>query len=446
MAQNSENSPSVSQSPKRDAALATADLAIQQENEGLRLALREQERIVEQLTNECRRLEDRLEDRYQDIDTLRRQLETQARALKDAEHRTTPAEGEDLAVAPAMFDAPPTNFINPPKRGPGLVIGVGIGVILGAASVGGAWWLGVLPAPLPAAPPITAAQPVAGPPAAIAPPPQREPITEDATPAVQPAPPLQQPVEPVATGPAVAGTTQDPNAPKLILLNAASFTMGNPIGMADSDARPTRTVTLPSFAIGEREVTFAEYDRFVAATGARRPNDFGWGRGNRPVIDVNWHEAVAYTAWLSQQTGRQYRLPTEAEWEYAARGGTSSSYWWGTGSPRNRAVCFDCGTRWDRNSTAPTGSFPANPFGLYDTAGNVSEWVMDCYRHSYTGAPTDGSAVDEPNCSYRVARGGGFNSATESLRNHARNRFEENARIDMLGFRVARDFNERDVQ
>ncbi|MBB1125387.1 SUMF1/EgtB/PvdO family nonheme iron enzyme [Thiospirillum jenense] len=237
---------------------------------------------------------------------------------------------------------------------------------------------------------------------------------------------------------AVADPVRDPNGPEMVVIHPARFAMGDPIGMSDSDARPVRAVQLDGYLIGVNEVTFNEYDRFVHATNARRPNDFGWGRGSRPVVDVSWEEVQTYLKWLSQQTGHTYRLPSEAEWEYAARGSSASSYWWGAGSAENRAVCFDCGTRWDRVSTAPAGSFAANPFGLRDTAGNAYEWVADCYRPTYHDAPASGAAVEDANCQYRVVRGGSFSSPSSAMRSHARNRFAATTHVDMIGFRVAR--------
>jgi formylglycine-generating enzyme required for sulfatase activity len=239
--------------------------------------------------------------------------------------------------------------------------------------------------------------------------------------------------------PPVRGVVRDANGPEMIALNPGSFRMGNATGMTSGDDRPARDVSLAPFMIGAHEVTFAEYDRFVNATGARRPKDFGFGRGRQPVVDVTWEEARAYTLWLSRRTGKSYRLPTEAEWEYAARAGTRSMFWWGYDKLAGGAVCMDCGTRQVPSSPAPVGASGPNPFGLYDTAGNVYEWVADCYRPSYTGAPSDGSAVNEIGCRQRVARGGSFKTPASSARVDARRAFEPDTHINMLGFRVARD-------
>jgi formylglycine-generating enzyme required for sulfatase activity len=215
--------------------------------------------------------------------------------------------------------------------------------------------------------------------------------------------------------------------------------MGGDHLMPDPTESPAHPVKLARFLIATTEVTFADYDRFARDTGAVLPDDRGWGRGQRPVIGVNWNDAVAYTRWLSSQTGERYRLPTEAEWEYAARAGTTTFYWWGNDKGAGNAVCFDCGSRWDNQRTAPVASLSPNPFGLYDTSGNVAEWVADCWFPDHSGAPGDGSARTATACPSRVARGGAFNKPATSMRDSTRQHFDPFTRIDMLGFRVARD-------
>ncbi len=186
-------------------------------------------------------------------------------------------------------------------------------------------------------------------------------------------------------------------------------------------------VVMPNgqFEIGKYAVTFAEWDACVAGGGCNhyRPSDQGWGRGRRPVINVSWDDAQAYVQWLSRKTGMSYRLPTEAEWEYAARGGTTTEYWWGDDVGHNNANCDGCGSQWDDKMTAPVGSFRANPFGLYDMLGNVRQWCQDCY---------DGS------CGSRVLRGGSWSDDPRNLRSAYRSWYAAVVRVDYVGFRVTR--------
>ena len=170
------------------------------------------------------------------------------------------------------------------------------------------------------------------------------------------------------------------SGPLMVELPAAGYLMGSAGNSLNFDERPQHPVNLPAYAIGKYEVSFAEYDRFVQATGRHLPPDEGWGRDDRPVINVSWEDAEAYARWLSEQTGHRYRLPSESEWEFAARGDTTTAFWWDGVISTNPANCFDCGSRWDGTSTAPVGSFQANTFGLHDTAGNVQEWTGDCYH------------------------------------------------------------------
>ena len=197
---------------------------------------------------------------------------------------------------------------------------------------------------------------------------------------------------------------------------------------------------MAAFALGRYEVLFEEYDRFVAATGRESPDDRGWGRGGRPVINVSWEDATAYAEWLSAETGERYRLPSESEWEYAARAGTTTAYSWGSDVGQNRANCNGCGGWWDDESqTAPAGSFAANGWGLHDIHGNVYEWVEDCWHDSYARAPADGSAWTRGgNCGQRVVRGGTWLSGPRSLRSPVRDLFDVGRRTSTLGFRLAR--------
>ena len=231
-----------------------------------------------------------------------------------------------------------------------------------------------------------------------------------------------------------------PTCPELVVVPAGRFRMGCVSGRdCQDDERPVHEVEVGSFALGVYEVTFDEYERFARATGRDRPHDRGWGRGGRPVINVSWQEATAYAAWRSAETGEKYRLPSEAEWEYAARAGTTTRYSWGDDRGRNRANCDGCGSRWDDDETAPAGSFAVNAWGLHDMHGNVWEWVEDCWHDNYARAPRDGSAwTTGGNCSRRVLRGGGWYSYPRYLRSASRSRDVAGLRSSSVGFRVAR--------
>jgi len=225
------------------------------------------------------------------------------------------------------------------------------------------------------------------------------------------------------------------SGPEMVIIPAGRFRMGDIQGGGASDEKPVHWVNIGKFAMGKYEVTFAEYDQFAEATGKNKPDDEGWGRGNRPVVNVSWYDAIAYTEWLSQQTGKTYRLPSESEWEYAARAGTNTKYWWGNDIGKNRANCDGCGSRWD-SKTAPVGSFSANSFGLYDTVGNVWEWNADSWHSDYKGAPTDGS-VWKGNESRRVLRGGSWANVPPNARTAVRVWDDPDDRDDHYGFRVA---------
>ena len=228
--------------------------------------------------------------------------------------------------------------------------------------------------------------------------------------------------------------------PELVVVPAGTFTMGSEV-YYDYEG-PQHRVTIPSpLAVGVYEVTFAEWDACVSAggCGGYRPNDEGWGRGARPVMNVSWDDAESYVRWLSSRTGASYRLLSESEWEYVARAGTRTRIWWGDSVGRNRANCFDCGSRWDGEQTAPVGSFRSNAFGLHDVSGNVYEWVEDCWHDSYAGAPSDGSAwTSGGDCGLRVLRGGSWNHGHRPLRSASRFGGAAGDRYGSLGFRVSR--------
>jgi formylglycine-generating enzyme required for sulfatase activity len=185
-------------------------------------------------------------------------------------------------------------------------------------------------------------------------------------------------------------------------------------------------------------VTFADWDACVSVGGCPQAGDSGWGRGTRPVINVSWDDAQAYAAWLSRMTGKTYRLLTEAEWEYAARADTQTAYFWGDYVGKDNANCSGCGSQWDGRQTSPVDSFKPNAFGLHDMAGNVFQWVQDCYHDNYNGAPTDGSAWTGGDCSRRVVRGGSWYGNPQDLRAASRAWDSTVSRLYVLGFRVGR--------
>jgi formylglycine-generating enzyme required for sulfatase activity len=244
-------------------------------------------------------------------------------------------------------------------------------------------------------------------------------------------------VPPAPPRPAVPTTRDCPDCPELVSVPAGSFTMGSDAGKPDE--RPPHPVTIARpFALGRTEVTFAEYDACVAAGACRRrPEDEGWGRGRQPVINVSWSDAHEYTAWLSQRTGRRYRLPSEAEWEYAALGGSTAR-----AGLFGYANCWGCGSDWDHRQAGPVGSFRANGYGLHDMLGNVWEWVEDCIAGDYRAAPVDGAAAASPAgaaCTRRGLRGGSWADLMRLVRISNRGGADPATRNYLIGFRVLRE-------
>ncbi len=237
---------------------------------------------------------------------------------------------------------------------------------------------------------------------------------------------------------------EEGEGPEMVRIRDGSFRRGCLTGTdCRSDESPVQRVTLAQgFAISRHEITFADWEACVAGGGCNGyvPDDEGWGRGRRPVINVSWEDAEAYASWLSRSTGAEYRLPNEAEWEYAARAGTGTPYSWGEEVGQGRANCAEEHCRDGFPNTAPVGSFPANRWGLHDMHGNVQEWVQDCYDNfaSYERAPTDGSAWEFDDCGRRMHRGGSWESSPPYLRAASRGRDAVEVRSNGLGFRVAR--------
>jgi formylglycine-generating enzyme required for sulfatase activity len=233
------------------------------------------------------------------------------------------------------------------------------------------------------------------------------------------------------------------DCPEMVVVPAGEFMMGSPKeekGRFEDEGPPHRVAIPLPFAVGRFAVTFEEWDACVTLGGCTLAlPDQGWGRGRRPVINVGWDFAHQYVTWLSERTGRLYRLLSEAEFEYAARGGTKTAYWWGDDIGKGNANCNGCDSEWDLKRTAPVGSFKPNPFGLYDVHGNTWTWVEDCYNAIYEGAPDDGMArIVGIDCSFHVVRGGAWYSLPPVLRAANRGR-SYLRRLDALGLRVARN-------
>jgi formylglycine-generating enzyme required for sulfatase activity len=227
--------------------------------------------------------------------------------------------------------------------------------------------------------------------------------------------------------------------PVLLALPAATFTMGSNSG--DPSERPAHQVTLDTpFAIGKYEVTAEQWNACVDAGACQRAGAAPATPGTYPAREISWDDSQQYLKWLSYVSGKAYRLPTEAEWEYAARGGTASRYWWGDQMRPRNANCEQCGAPWSPDGPASVGTFPANPFGLYDMNGSVWEWVNDCWHDSYEGAPADGSVWDEPNCEARVIRGGSWREGAGYMASTTRSKDDPGLRHPQNGLRVARSF------
>ncbi len=227
--------------------------------------------------------------------------------------------------------------------------------------------------------------------------------------------------------------------PEMVWIPAGSFEMGSPSSSTNAEERPRHTVKVKKFAISKYEITFSEYDKFAKATGRKPPDNLYMDRATTPVIFVSWDDAYNYARWLSEETGKKYHLPSEAEWEYAASGGKSSTFWWGFNEEVGKAHCFTCESQFDPRKPTKTGTFQPNQFGIYDTAGNVAEWVHDCWHENYNGAPDDGSMWEGGDCTQRAARGGSYISPQQSIRTAKRDKFKSNSGYDHIGIRVVRE-------
>jgi formylglycine-generating enzyme required for sulfatase activity/class 3 adenylate cyclase len=264
--------------------------------------------------------------------------------------------------------------------------------------------------------------------AATAAAPQTAPVTKPQT---QPSP---APARPQA---AVTPTVQPPETqairePDMVTVPDGSFAMGS---NDDPSEKPIRQVRIKAFAIGKYPITVREWNQCVAAKACTNK---AMGNDDAPVTNVSWNDTQQFTDWLSRVTKKQYRLPTEAEWEYAARAGTQTKYWWGDQPTLGMANCKGCNEPYDAAQPVKVGSFKPNPFGLYDMGGGVSQWVTDCWHKSYQGAPSDGSTWLDPECSSHVIRSGSWKNDLTYVRPANRDHYDSNVRYPTHGFRVAR--------
>jgi len=255
---------------------------------------------------------------------------------------------------------------------------------------------------------------------------------------------------------APSSSTRQPYEPEMVFVEGFYFNMGSNDG--DDDEKPIHGVTIPNFYIGKYEVTNEQFCVFLNEMGNRIEGGVTWleidsdyclierrngtfkpksGYAEHPVIEVSWYGAVAYAKWLSNKTGKSYRLPSEAEWEYAARGGKKTNDYTYAGSNKLDEVAWHDGN--SGGKTYSVGQKKANELGIHDMSGNVWEWVQDCWNDSYTGAPTDGSAWTSGNCDLRVLRGGSWNDYNNNCRVANRGRYIPGYRSSINGFRLAQD-------
>jgi len=247
----------------------------------------------------------------------------------------------------------------------------------------------------------------------------------------------------------------------MIVIPPGGFAMGSSAAEADrdDDEGPVHPVRIAApLAVGKVEVTFEEWEACVEAEACRgySPDDEGWGRLGRPVMQVSWHDAQAYVAWLRARTGLAYRLPSEAEWEYAARAGTTTARFWGNladtacahANVHDLTAAREGNLPWAPHAcedgypvTAPVGALRPNRFGLHDMLGNVAEWVEDCGHPDYAGAPNDGGSWESGACGERVVRGGSWSSSPQGVRSAYRDARPPDYRLSDLGFRVLRTLN-----
>ena len=354
-------------------------------------------------------------------------------------------EDEQVQLPPAPPRAHPFPVEDGPTRSR---VPLFVGVLLFAlVAAGGAWWF--LNARS-AAPPIAAdytgaeeaeediADTVAT---------QETAVTDDASAAsdtdigTDTAPAAAVPAPPSRRGEFRDGLRSGGQGPRMTWLPGGRFTMGGFLPTDDPNEFPQREVTVAPFAMSVHEITIADYRRFARAVGRRMPDvqaTAGTDDANFPMSFVSWNDALAYVQWLSRETGHEYALPSEAQWEYAARGDTRHPITGAASSGVPTRIASPAIPVSIRGSRRPSGVSRPTPSGLHDMAGNLQEWVYDCYHPNYTGAPRDGSVFEGGDCSVRVLRGGGYASGPGGLRSSARDKLRADRGNDQTGIRIVR--------
>jgi len=269
----------------------------------------------------------------------------------------------------------------------------------------------------------------------------RKPVAAPA-PAAKPKQPVITKPEPTPTPAPVAahgtkGIRDCDSCPEMVVLQPGAFVMGDNHG--DRSERPAHRVNISRpYAIGKYEVSMAQWNACVQANACKSIASHAGSQDKSPATDISWTDAQHYTDWLSKVTGQKYRLPTEAEWEYAARAGTASRYWWGDKMKPGMANCKDCGGDWSNDAPVNIDALPANPFGIHGMNGGAWEWVEDCWHNSYDGAPADGSAWISSDCRENVIRGGSWRNDSTYAHSASRFTYDTGVRYILNGFRVAK--------
>lgn len=229
--------------------------------------------------------------------------------------------------------------------------------------------------------------------------------------------------------------------PEMLVVPAGSFVMGSD-GRHKQEKPPVKVTFAKPFAMSQFEVTFDNWQACVDDGGCKAtPDDHNWGRGDRPVINITWDDADTYVKWLSKITGATYRKPSEAEWEYVAKAGTDTEFFWGDEPGANMANCRNCESEWSKKGSAPVGSFKANPWGFYDMHGNIWEWMADCWNPNHEGALTDGTARQTGDCRQRVIRSGSWYYFSKNMRSSWRFKNDHRVRSYGIGMRVVREID-----